>query len=770
MAYATTNLKLTKDEEIFIKNNPIIKVHNELDWAPYNYVVDNKPYGYSIDYIRLLSSKVGLKVEFVNGYSWNQFLQMIQTNKIDVMLNITKTDKRTKYLNFTTSYIKQIDVLFTKKGYICKSLKDFNGKTLAIVKGFYEEEILKEYYQNIKLIIVKDSVEALKLVSLGKVDGTINNLGAGTFLIAKYGLFNVKPTLEIVDKLFHINLYIATNKINIVLRNILEKGKQLITKDEQVRLTKKWLSHDNNLRTSLTLNEENYLKKKEVIKICIDPNWMPFEKFDKDGRYIGMSADYFQYFENIMKLKFEVIQTKSWTESLEYIKDRKCDILSLAMPTPKRRKYLNFTQPYIELPIVIATKHNVSFINNISFLENKSIAIPKGYAFSEIIRKKYPKINLIEFPNLQDALEQVSQNKVFGCIGALATIGYVLQNESISDLKISGKFDEKWELGVGVRNDDEILFNIMEKTVKSVSEVKQQEIFNRWIQIIYQDKIDYGLLYISLYIMFFIGFFSLYKEYINKKLRIELEKKIKIAVDEMRKKDEILFHQSKLAQMGEMLENIAHQWRQPLSKINSSLFVIDDILESKNIKDKEIEDRLIKIEMLTKYLSNTINDFRYFFNDKKKKENFLLKELINQSIFIIKDALGEISIELYLNNNIYYYGYKNELQQVIIIVLNNAIDAFFNKNIEDKKIKIFLSFLTNYYCISICDNAGGVNKNSKNKIFDPYFTTKQKNKGSGIGLYMAQKIIQESFQGKIHLKNSNKGACFEINIYRFKGK
>ena len=766
---ANSKINFTQVEKEFIQKNKIIKVHNELDWAPYNYNENGESYGYSIDYMRLIASKAGFKIDFVSGYSWSQFMDMIKKQEIDVMLNITKTDKREKYLSFTTPYIKQIDVVFTKKGVVFNSLKELNGKKISVVDGFYEQEMLEEYYPNIKLVVVKSSFEALKLVSFGKVDATLNNLGAGSYLIAKYGLLNIEPTLEIKDKIFHINLHMATNIKNKILRDILEKAKKKVTKEETVRLTKKWLSHNNNLRTSLTLKEIDYLSKKKVITMCIDPNWMPFESFDKKGRYIGISADYFKHFENIMKLNFKIIKTKSWAQSLKFAKSRKCDILALAMATPKREKYLNFTEPYLEVPIVIATKNNISFIENMESLSNKRIAITKGYAFTEIIKQKYPNIKLVEVKNIKDGLEMVKDEKVFGYIGALATIGYTIQNEFIGEVKIAGKFRETWELSIGVRNDDKVLLDILEKTIKSVNASKRQKIFNNWINISYKEIVDYSLFYVSLFAIILIWIFFSYKQYLNQKLKSKLEEKIQTGIQELRDKDKMLFQQSKLASMGEMLENIAHQWRQPLSQINSSVLVIDHILHERNFKDTAVENKLLAIESLTNYLSNTINDFKQFFDPNKEKEHFVIQELLDQSIFILQDTIVEnkIDIQIESKEKINYYGYKNELQQVILVLLNNAKDIFLYSKIKDSRINISFELTDSYYCIFICDNAGGIKKEIMDKIFEPYFTTKYKSQGTGIGLSMANKIIQESFEGSITVENNNNdGACFNIKIKR----
>lgn len=243
----------------------------------------------------------------------------------------------------------------------------------------------------------------------------------------------------------------------------------------------------------LTNKESDYLKKKKVIKMCIDPSWMPFEKND-NGKHIGMSADYIEILEKEIGIPIKMVPTKSWGESLRLGQERKCDIFSLVMPTKERFKYLDFTKPYLKVPLVIVTNLDEFFINDISLLVNKKIGIVKGYAYGEILQEKYPNMNLVKVKNLKDGLQKVRDRELFGFIGTLATTGYHIQKNYIGELKIAGKFDEKWELGIGTRNDEPILKNIFDKAIKQIPSKKRQEILNKWISVNYDREMDYKLI------------------------------------------------------------------------------------------------------------------------------------------------------------------------------------------------------------------------------------------------------------------------------------
>ena len=242
--------------------------------------------------------------------------------------------------------------------------------------------------------------------------------------------------------------------------------------------------------TILNSQESEYLKNKKTIKMCIDPDWMPFEK-NENGKHIGMTADYSEIFAKEIGIPIEMVPTKTWIESLRVGQERGCDIFSLVMPTKERLKYLDFTEAYLKIPLVIVTNLDELFISDISTITDKDVGIVKGYAYGEILKEKYPQMRLVEVENLKEGLEKVRSEELFGFIGTLATTGYHIQKNYIGELKIAGKFDEKWELGIGTRNDEALLKDIFNKALKQISSKKHQEILNKWISVNYAQESDY---------------------------------------------------------------------------------------------------------------------------------------------------------------------------------------------------------------------------------------------------------------------------------------
>lgn len=247
-----------------------------------------------------------------------------------------------------------------------------------------------------------------------------------------------------------------------------------------------------------------------------------------------------------------------------------------------------------------------------------------------------------------------------------------------------------------------------------------------------------------------------------------------VDISDIKRKETLLAEQSKLAAMGEMIGNIAHQWRQPLNIISITASSTKLKKEIGLLTDKVLMDSLKLISDTTEHLSNTIDVFKDFLKEDKEKSLFNLSQNIQNNISLIETILNEnkIKIELDLDNDIYLYNYSNEFSQAFINIIDNASDAISLNLAQDelRLIKISTRQENNEVIISIIDNAGGIDKDIMNKIFEPYFTTKHKFQGTGLGLYMTHKIIKTSMKGKITVLNetfvyedtSYTGAAFKI--------
>jgi len=253
-----------------------------------------------------------------------------------------------------------------------------------------------------------------------------------------------------------------------------------------------------------------------------------------------------------------------------------------------------------------------------------------------------------------------------------------------------------------------------------------------------------------------------------KKLNSELDIKIKNAIAENSKNEQMLIQQSRLAAMGEMIGNIAHQWRQPLNTLG---LVVQNIYYAYEIGDLDkeyLEHSMNKSKKLTSQMSKTIDDFRNFFRPNKIQESFSISGGIQNVSELISESYKShnIEIETNLDDSLMTIGYPNEFSQVLLNIFTNAKDALKEKKTMKRKVSVHSFGKDDKIVVEIEDNAGGIDENIIKKVFDPYFTTKDKTSGTGIGLYMSKMIIENSMKGKISVHNSLEGAVFRIEIQK----
>ncbi len=244
-------------------------------------------------------------------------------------------------------------------------------------------------------------------------------------------------------------------------------------------------------------------------------------------------------------------------------------------------------------------------------------------------------------------------------------------------------------------------------------------------------------------------------------LRRELEERIQKEVKKSRDKDQIMFQQARLASMGEMIGNIAHQWRQPLNALTILIqsFATKQMIGT--LTEEFVEKQVEEGVKIAKSMSQTLEDFRNFYKPNRKKEVFSIKQAVENAYMFVKPFCAKegIDVRIECHKDIQIMGYQNEFTQVILNLFNNARDNFKERDIENKKILIKIERKTTPMPIAFIifiDNGGGIDPKIIDRVFEPYFTTKHQSAGTGIGLYMSKQIIEMQMEGKIIVKNTTR--------------
>jgi diguanylate cyclase (GGDEF)-like protein/PAS domain S-box-containing protein len=492
----SSKVQLTLQEKEYLEKHPTLSVQNLSSLPPFNFREDNKAKGYSIDYMKLMAETLGVNIEFISGKSWKESLELLKDNKLDIIPQVAINEERKKFIGYTNyKHVDYQTAFATRKEFTIKSFDDLKDKTLSVVEKSFLHTLLEKHYPTQKLHLAKSVKDSVESVSNGKADAAINNLASIEYEISENWLSNLK-TLKL-DYIEHIPintpLYMGVDKDNLVLKSILEKTYKVLPYEKVKALKTKWFNNKQNEQLELTSTEYTYLQKKKELIMCIDPNWLPFEKIE-NGKHVGITAEYIKLFEKQLPIPITLKQTKNWMETLKSAQNKECDFITIMMKTQQREKSFNFTKPLLKNTLVIATKFDKPFIGDIKNIVQEKFAIIKGFAYKDILEKKYPNIKIVEVASAFDGLNKINNNEVYGYIDVLPAVGYSIQENFVGNLKIAGKLDIEISFPMAARDDEPLLKDIFNKLIDTITEDQNRELVNKWLSVKYEEKIGYTIL------------------------------------------------------------------------------------------------------------------------------------------------------------------------------------------------------------------------------------------------------------------------------------
>ena len=544
-------------------------------------------------------------------------------------------------------------------------------------------------------------------------------------------------------------------------------------------------SQDIDTNLQLTTQEKEFIEKTHF-NIAITKNWYPISFEEDNNKALGISSEFWEIIVNKLNLKTSNTFFNSFDEQIKSLQSGKSDIIFSVGESESRKKFAYFSNEYLKFPISIVTKKDENFIENIDEILDKKIAVGNNFTAHNLLKEKYPNLDLVLVNNVEEGLALVSKKEVFAFVDIKPILTYNIAKFEFKDLKVSGNSGIDFPLKIMVRKEYKDLIPIINKTIATIPASEVTNIVNSWNNVQFQNSIDYKTVWILVFLVFFGAIAFILRtatlNILNKKLKYTVEEKTKelkylnenlqIAIDkktkELLEKEAILNQKAKMAAMGEMIENIAHQWRQPLSVISTISSSLKIKKEMNILDDKEFYEALNNINKTSEHLSNTIDDFRNFFSPNKEMNKFYVSQLIKKSKDLIKSRFDKFNIKVIENiDDIEILSYQNELFQVILNLFSNSIDVLSSSQIENKIIYIKIYHDENNLYIEFLDNGGGIKDEFINRVFEPYFTTKHKSQGTGIGLYMSLQIVTKHLNGEISVKNDT---FIENNIAYFGAK
>ena len=498
----------------------------------------------------------------------------------------------------------------------------------------------------------------------------------------------------------------------------------------------------------IVLNEKQttYLKNKKVITMCVDPDWEPFEKINKDGLQEGISADIIKLISTKLNIKIELIPTNDWDESIDFSKQKKCDILSFLNETPKRKEWLVFTEPIFTDSNVLVGRSEKKYIEDISKV-NLSIALPRNTAMSERFAKDFPNLVIIPTSSEDEAFKLVEEQKADLTLRSMIIAAYTIKKNGLFNLKIIGE-PKGYEnnLRIGVRLDEPILKDILNEAIKTITQKDIDEIVNNYVTIVIEKTTTFTIALWILAVLSFVIFIILLWNYM---LNLKVKKEIK----KNEEQQQLLIEQKRKAEIGELLGNISHQWKNGLSQISSlNLEMILMYKLNQNINDnKEFYQRLEDTESSIKFMVETMNTFLGYYKEESDYSKFKVEENIRQvkKLIDLEIKKSNLNINIISNFPLEITANKNQWLHVWLNLISNTIKASKLQNIKNPQINITI----NEKNIIYEDNCGGF----KAEVLEDIRKHKQK----GLGLKMSLKIVEKS-NYFMNIENYKLGVKFTI--------
>ena len=524
----------------------------------------------------------------------------------------------------------------------------------------------------------------------------------------------------------------------------------------------------------LNMQESTWLHSRSV-PLRVGITQIPNQVLKTPSGYRGYAIDLFNKLAQKLGRPFTFVYYDTWDALMQAGKQREVDIVFFAQKTEKRLRFYNFTDIVMVQSNKIITAERSMLHATIEDLYGHKVAVVKGSAIAKYIALNFPQIELVPSKDEFASLNKILHQEADYTVAEPVRTGYYMKQSNIDTLYIAGDFPYQYKLRIATRNDIPIINIILNKALEQIDPAEMKALALKWgyEKEVYFDKI---LLLKILLIALVVILAALYLWILNRRLKeaqeslrqinATLEERIAQEVEQNRKKELIMLQQSRFAQMGQTLNMIAHQWRQPLNVLMNINQVLVFKYKRNNgvLTPEEVEDFSEKTTLQIQQMSQTIDDFRDFFRPRKEKQLLMLDGVIDRILEIIQPIFKAESIRLRFErvSGVCIEGYANELAQAIINLAYNAKDALVENDISDKEVMIRMQTKEQKVIVIVSDNAGGVPEAIIDEIFKPYFSTKEKKNGTGIGLYMSKMIIEKHMNGTLTVHNENGGAHFSV--------
>jgi len=489
-AIAPGPLRLLPEEQAFIQTAPALKIGFMSDYEPFSFLADGRGQGLAVELAHDISAQTGLVLAPVYD-NWSNLLSRFRQGDIDIIANISHTEERAAYTLFSQEYYRIPNAVFVRSGFgPYEGLQSLLGKTVGIGRDIYYGEKLKQKLGEVRAYPAQE--EILRALSRGEVDAAIMALSNGNAIIRRLGLINIEIGGEFVmDGVQREDLRFGVSPKYPYAKSIIDRAMSALPLARWSELETRWLgpavagiTRD---RVALTTEERAYLDRKGVVTVCVDPDAPPFMRLEGDGTLDGVAAD-------VLSL---LAERGGFSWQTTALPDRRvapsCDLLPLVTEEPISPADWDLTPPYLVLPVAIATQLHKPFVESLRELSGQRVGIVPARVPAGLLRRRYPDVTLVEVANEKAGIDRLQNGDLDAVLGTLPALAYVITNDGVNEVKISGRVAEDWRAAIATRADEPLLGEIIAKLVAGLGPDEIQTIVNRRMLVRVERTVDYTL-------------------------------------------------------------------------------------------------------------------------------------------------------------------------------------------------------------------------------------------------------------------------------------
>ncbi|WP_176963539.1 transporter substrate-binding domain-containing protein [Mariprofundus sp. NF] len=488
---------LTAQQKQWLKAHPVIRVGVDADFPPYEFVDQyNKHSGISSDYLKELSKVLGVKFEVVTGLSWSEVLNHAKDKQIDLLPLVTASPERGKYLSFTAPYIRYQLAIMSPTGVVsAQALADLAGKKVVLVKDYAASKQVLERQPDIQPYYVTTVIEGLNAVLAGKAVAMIADAGTMSYKIKEFGLTTLRLSgfVEIPVQGFSMGVRDDWPELTAML----DEALSAMAEHRHQQILQNWSKSVEAAEKTIQLsrNEKAFIKDHTIIRLGIDPEFIPFEFIDEAGQYSGMVSDYIKLLNERLGTNMVIAHQSGWKDAVAKAKARELDVLPCIGLTQERKQFFDYSDAYIQYYRVAIARSDAPFVVDLSDLEDKRVAVQANSSHEGYLRDHSAIVPEI-FPTLQETILSVSKGKNDVFVGNLASAMYWIRKMNLTNLKVAGAVSpEAGNLHFAVRKDWPELTSMINKGLATISKAERKQISEKWVNVKYEAITDYALIW-----------------------------------------------------------------------------------------------------------------------------------------------------------------------------------------------------------------------------------------------------------------------------------